>query len=378
MWDATTGAELFTLTGHTGVVASARFSADGSRIVTTDTNQAVKVWDARTGQELAGEPVPNTTPEAQSSPDGRLLSPDGRLFARVYGRGVELGLLIPDEDELAYRRLHTRPEPERYREGYHAAMADGDEFAARFYLGLLPPQEHKALRAQAAAQSAERAVAAGRTEEAVAPLAADSVLRPEDTELSLRVAALQAWFGQGKELAATRQRILTFAKGTGDAVTAERAARACSIVPSTDKEELEAALALARTAVKSGTGGGWNLLTLGMAEYRSGDFAAAEKTLLAAEEVGKNNAFVSPAASLYRAMSLFRQGKADESRKVAAQAKIRTVPPRDAKNPFDSFGGPPMPASWWSGNLTLWLAVREAKALIGFDATPAASPPEKR
>ena len=53
--------------------------------------------------------------------------------------------------------------------------------------------------------------------------------------LSLKVAALQAWFGQEKELADTRQRILAFAKDTNDASTAERAAKACSILPSTDK-----------------------------------------------------------------------------------------------------------------------------------------------
>jgi hypothetical protein len=54
-------------------------------------------------------------------------------------RGVEVDLvcLKPDEEELAYRRLHTRPNPGRYREGYEAARAAKDEFAARFYLQLL-------------------------------------------------------------------------------------------------------------------------------------------------------------------------------------------------------------------------------------------------
>ena len=118
---------------------------------------------------------------------------------------------------------------------------------------------------------------AGRTREAVPHLATVSAANPKDTLLSLKVAALQAWFGQEKELAATRQRVLAFAKGTNEATTAERAAKACSILPSTDKAELEAALALARTAVKLGNGGEWNLLALGMAEYRSGNDAAAEK-----------------------------------------------------------------------------------------------------
>ena len=81
---------------------------------------------------------------------------------------------------------------------------------------------------------------AGRTREAVPHLAKASAANPQDTLLSLKVAALQAWFGQEKELAATRRRVLAFAKGTSGETTAERAAKACSILPSPDKAELEA------------------------------------------------------------------------------------------------------------------------------------------
>ena len=81
---------------------------------------------------------------------------------------------------------------------------------------------------------------AGRTREAVPLLATASAANPKDTLLSLKVAALQAWFGQDREFAATRQRILAFAKDTNEATTAERAAKACSILPSPDKAELEA------------------------------------------------------------------------------------------------------------------------------------------
>ena len=73
-----------------------------------------------------------------------------------------------------------------------------------------------------------------------------SAANPSDTMFSLKVAALQAWFGQEKELAATRQRVLAYANGTSEATTADRAAKACSLLPSTDKAVLEAVLALAR------------------------------------------------------------------------------------------------------------------------------------
>src|SRR5262249_30342551 len=61
--------------------------------------------------------------------------------------------------------------------------------------------------------------AAGRVREAVPHLATLSAANPKDTVLSLKVATLQAWFGQDKELAATRRRILAFARGTDDADT---------------------------------------------------------------------------------------------------------------------------------------------------------------
>src|SRR5512133_3885038 len=41
--------DLLTLKGHTGSVVSARFSADGSRILTASFDHTARVWDARTG-----------------------------------------------------------------------------------------------------------------------------------------------------------------------------------------------------------------------------------------------------------------------------------------------------------------------------------------
>jgi hypothetical protein len=215
---------------------------------------------------------------------------------------------------------------------------------------------------------ADRDIAAGRTQDALVHMATLSAGKPEDTVLSLKVAALQAWFGQEKELAATRQRILAFAKGTSDSGTADHGAKACSILPSADKAELEAVLALGRKAVEFGKGGQWqewNLLALGMAEYRSGNDAAAVEALLAAVKAGPNNTIATGIAGFYRAMSLFRQGKKNEARKVAVSATAQMKPlPKDEQNPLPNNAAP------WD-DLILWLAYKEAKALIQFDATAA-------
>ena len=77
------------------------------------------------------------------------ISPDGRLIAHVVGNRVELIPLQPDAEELSYRRPLMQPNYRRYREGYDAARKANDDFAARFYLNLLPPPERTRHQAKA-------------------------------------------------------------------------------------------------------------------------------------------------------------------------------------------------------------------------------------
>jgi dipeptidyl aminopeptidase/acylaminoacyl peptidase len=374
VWDARTGTLQLDLKGHTGWVNSVAFSPDGTRIVTGSEDHTAKAWDARTGQELKGEPIPPIIAHKE-------ISQDGRFIAHAAGSLVELVPLQPDEEEVAYRQLHMQPNVWRYREGYEAALAAKDEFAARFYLNLLPPLEQEIRKAQAAA---DREIAAGRTADALAYLVKVSVAKADDTALFLKVAALQAWFGQYKELAETCRRGLELAKDTTVPVTAERLAKACCIRPSTEKAQLEAVLALARKAVelgKNSQGLPWFQMALGMAEYRSGHFVEADAALIAAANTVKNSRYeqfkyyVAGTSALYRAMSVFRQGKPDEADKLATDAAARIKPlPKDEKNPLAGIAID----DHWSNDLILWMAYKEAKALIGFDAAPAAPPREKK
>jgi len=52
VWDASTGAELKVLNGHTETVYTAAFSPNGTRIVSGSGDKSVRVWDASTGAEL--------------------------------------------------------------------------------------------------------------------------------------------------------------------------------------------------------------------------------------------------------------------------------------------------------------------------------------
>jgi hypothetical protein len=66
-------------------------------------------------------------------------------------------------------------------------------------------------------------------------------------------------------------------------------------------------------------------------------------------------------SAFYLAMSLFRQGKPDEARKlaIAAAAKMKP-PPKDEQNPLANDAN--------LNDLILWLAYKEAKAMLKFDA----------
>jgi hypothetical protein len=333
LWDARTGSPQLELKGHkiwaSGAPFIAAFSLDGTRIVTQGGDGA-KVWDARTGQELKGETIPQIIPNNR-------ISPDGRFFAHSVGSLVELVPLQPDEEELAYRRAHTR-------------------------------QDLGHLKAQAAA---DREIAAGRTADALPYLVTVSAARPDDTILALQVAGLQAWFGQDKELADTCGRALESARGIVDPGELFDLAWICCLRPSPDTSRREAALALARKAEEHAKGHYYVKLPLGMAEYRSGNFVEADAALLAAVKYSRLRPPLPGTANFYRAMSLFRQGKENEARKLATDAAAGMKPlPKDEQNPLADGATP--------DDLLLWLAYREARALIGFDAAPTAPTREKK
>src|SRR5207249_2341849 len=52
VFDARTGQETFTLKAHTAGVNSVAFSADSKRLASASADKTVKVWDTQTGQGL--------------------------------------------------------------------------------------------------------------------------------------------------------------------------------------------------------------------------------------------------------------------------------------------------------------------------------------
>jgi WD40 repeat protein len=102
VWNAVTGAPLFTCRGHTDEVHSVAFSPDGARLVTASKDGTVRQWDARTGQEV-GQPFDRH----RSIVDSAVYSPDGQ---RIASAGQDRTIRVwqaRDRREVAALHGHT-------------------------------------------------------------------------------------------------------------------------------------------------------------------------------------------------------------------------------------------------------------------------------
>ena len=86
VWDAKTGQEIAVLKGHEDIVRTAQFSPDGQRIVTASQDKTSRVWDAKTGQEIAAlKGHEGSVRTAQFSPDGqRIVTASDDKTSRVW------------------------------------------------------------------------------------------------------------------------------------------------------------------------------------------------------------------------------------------------------------------------------------------------------
>lgn len=200
-----------------------------------------------------------------------------------------------------------------------------------------------------------------------------STRNPEDTLLAMKLAALQLWFGDEAGYLSTCQRLLHWAAGTDQPAVAERIGKIASLRQQLDPKLLEAALILARRCAQLGKDEAalpWFQMTQGMAEYRSGNYLAADQVLRMAEQAPPSTYqanTVKRTAGFYRAMIALRQGKVTEAQQFSdvAERGMKPVPPAEAY-PFANGAD--------HDDLILWLAFKETKALMEVSANIRSNP----
>jgi WD40 repeat protein len=111
LWQRSRGTDLFTLTGHSSIVRSVKFSPDGTLLATRSADRVVKVWDLTVRQALLS--LDNTTALGGFSPDGKHVAvgrPDGSIalvnietsiFSRSIRCAGELVALLADGKTIA-------------------------------------------------------------------------------------------------------------------------------------------------------------------------------------------------------------------------------------------------------------------------------------
>ena len=127
-------------------------------------------------------------------------------------------------------------------------------------------------------------LAAGRLPEASAIL--EQAVDRNDPESSLGARRGSSLVRPGPEIRRDAASLPRVRQGDRKRSHGEPSRPAGALRPSIDPAELEAVLALGRSAVDLNKGE-WELLALGMAEYRSGHFVAAAEALRATEKAGK-------------------------------------------------------------------------------------------
>jgi len=110
IWDANTGAELLTLSGNTTRNTGVAFNADGTRLVIVSEDGTAQVWDASSGQELFSLTGHN------SPVRGVAFSPDGKSIATA-------------SDDFTVRIWQAEPSRELFTLVGHTKLAYGGHFS---------------------------------------------------------------------------------------------------------------------------------------------------------------------------------------------------------------------------------------------------------
>jgi hypothetical protein len=293
--------ELRTLEGHTAAVRSVAFSPDGRRLASASGDKTVKVWDAASGQEL--RTLQGHTARVFSvafSPDGRRLasaSIDGTVKVWDAASGQELRTLKGQNAPV----LSVAFSPD----GRCLACGSADGMAAIYDAQPLTPQNRVDLEALAMVDEL-----------------CDRLLLQSDV-----LKAVQRTTGITEEV---REVALRLAKRRQDnPVNVNNTSWGIVREPGAASEGYRQALRWAEAACGLQPGNGNFLNTLGVAQYRVGQYRDALTTLTQAEPLNaKRYRDTFPGDPAFMAMAHYHLGQKDQATTALSRLRERMKEPR--------------------------------------------------
>jgi hypothetical protein len=348
LWDAATGQEVLTLRGHSYSVGSVAFSPDGRRLASANDDGTAKLWDADTGQEvLTLRGHSQRVSSVAFSPDGRRLASAGwtdravmlwdadtgqeRLTLRGHSEGVWGVAFSPDGRRLAtvgadrtvklWDATPLTPELRVQREARGVVQfLFGQSLPVAEVLDRI--RHDPTLGAEVRQRALEQAVPYGRSlvdheaERQVHTLYAQPLLRPEVLERLRTDSALSE---------PVRQRAIALAESMPEhAGRLDAASRTVVFQPGAAPAAYRLAFVQAEAACRLIPQGGDFLTTLGIAQYRLGQYREAVATLTQADRLNS----VAPTGPIpadlaFLALAQHCLGQPDQAR--AALARLQAT-----------------------------------------------------
>jgi hypothetical protein len=304
LYDTDTFQEFLSLRGHADLVWSVAFSPDGRRIASASNDRTVKIWDSATGQEVLT--LRGHTGDVRSvafSPDGRTLASAGR-------------------DRLVKIWDSTPPSPEM-------RILNEARSVVEFLFGQSLPM------AAVVARIRNDPTLSDLTRERALDLAEEygKNLVVHEAESFVEGKFARGWFrAEVLESVRTdsglsepvRKRALVLAEQIPEnAVLLDQASSSVVSLPGAEVGAYRLALHQAEAACRVIPDHGGFLTTLGLAQYRVGDYAAALATLTRADQINAPavGGSTSPIDLAFLALAQHRVGQADQARSTLGRLR---------------------------------------------------------
>jgi WD40 repeat protein/tRNA A-37 threonylcarbamoyl transferase component Bud32 len=318
LWDTATGQELLSLKGHRGEVVSVTFHPDGRRLASGSEDQTIKLWDVSLGQNSA------TLYGHHGTVYSLAFSPDGKRLASGSGdRKVMLWDTATGQEVLTLEGLRSPVMSVRFN-------PDGKQLAACYFEGVnvwdaAPLTPGVLLHREAAVRVPALFLSLARRADVIDSLRHDTSLSEQERQACLSYA--QRYEANPAGLNSVSWKVV----GRSDAAV----------------EAYRQALRQAEEACRLAPESRACLNTLGVAQYRVGQYQSALATLTRSDKINAAGSQGSEPSDLaFLAMAHHKLGQHDKAQ-VCLQ-RLRQAMKQDR----------------WAGDAEAWGFLREAESLL--------------